>query len=121
MVSVFAHKGCDMTPRGTLTFRHAGASARLVPLDKFNYAVSNVWSKTRHQGHASAVMHEIIQYADDHELTLRLVVQAYGRPDKTSLDNFGLVIFYQKFGFVRDGKGWPICMTRLPSQELHGP
>ena len=110
-----------MTPSGTVRFKHLSASARIVPLDKYTYALSNVWATTKGQGHASALMRKITDYADDHDITLRLVVQSYGRPVPGSLDNFGLVIFYGKFGFVKDSTGWPITMVRQPSQELHGP
>ena len=103
-----------------LTFRHGGASARVIALDKFTYAVSNVWSKTRHQGHASVVMDDICKFADEQGATLRLVVQRYGYTDAGSMDNPTLIKFYSKFGFVEDSDGWPVTMVRYPSQELHG-
>lgn len=103
----------------TITFVFQGASARLTPLDKFTYAVSNVWSKTRNRGHASVVMSDICAFADERLVTLKLVVQRYGYADATAMDNKTLKQFYEKFGFVEDSEGWPVTMVRHPSQELH--
>lgn len=110
-----------MYPTKKLTFRYGGASARVIALDKFTYAVSNVWSKTRHQGHASVVMSDICEFADANDITLRLVVQRYGYTDASAMDNPTLMKFYAKFGFVEDSDGWPVTMVRHPSQELHVP
>lgn len=104
----------------SIKFRHEGASAKLVQLDPYIWAVGNVYSRTRNQGHASAVMRQITDHADKHGLTLTLVVQQYGYSDPLAVDNKGLVKFYSKFGFVLEpARDWPLTMSRQPSQELH--
>lgn len=103
----------------SIYFRYRGASARVVPLDKYTYAVSNVYSKTRNAGEATNVMWQIVSFADERDIILCLVVQRYGYADRYSPDNMGLVEFYEKFGFKVDSQGWPTTMRRHPSQELH--
>lgn len=101
----------------TMTFRYGQSSAYLFQLTNDTYAVSNVFSKVRRQGHATGVMRLITDYADTYGITLYLVVQRYGNPRWDHLDNLQLIEFYKKFGFeVKDEKK-PVSMVREPSQE----
>lgn len=102
-----------------MTFRYGQASAYIFPLSDDVYAVSNLFSRARGQGHAKGVMQQVIDYADTYDITLRLIAQRYGNPMHPALDNPQLIEFYGNFGFEKEGESKPITMVRHPSQEKH--
>lgn len=107
-------------------FKYESASAKLEELGpaKTTYSLRNLFSRSRGQGHAKGVMQQIVQYADDNNITILLVIQRYGYKDKKALDNSQLKAFYEKFGFVTDPYSKYLThMVRHPryrSRENHG-
>lgn len=99
----------------TKTFRYEGASLRLVEMEQGLVALSNLWSKTRGQGHVRALLQEAVDYADENNLKVVLVAQQYGKPSVKTLSNQQLQSLYEKFGFVVEGKAKaPVFMIRQP-------
>lgn len=97
-------------------FMYKGASLRLTPMSEDVYALSSLISLDRGKGHATAVMERVAEYADDKNITLRLVVQRFGKP-RDGLDNRQLQAFYECFGFVVEGdQRPPFHMVRVPSR-----
>ncbi len=102
----------------TIHFKYESATARLYMWDEQTATRSTLFSAKRRQGHATALMRAIVEYADKNFLLLTLEVGAFHYGDGLSPDNAGLVKFYEKFGFKLVGH---ITMERLPnSQNLHG-
>lgn len=79
--------------------------------------LTGLFSKEPGRGHASALMTEVMNYADKHELSLYLEVQRFGDPH-WGLDNLQLISFYERFGFdlVNDDRR-PRWMTREPLER----
>lgn len=98
----------------TIIFKHGKASVRLVHVEKNIYALSNLWSKTRGEGHAQVAVQKLVDYADKHGYTVLLLVQRYGHPNLGGLDNKELEAFYTRFDFVRKGGTKPLMMRRCP-------
>ena len=82
------------------SFKEFSASC-IVVVENGRGMVKDVTSKTRHQGHAKALLTAVIKYADQNDLELFLTAQAYGHPVHTILDNHALVSFYESFGFEK--------------------
>lgn len=104
----------------TLLFKHEGASAKLSFWATGEpWVLKDLWSDTPGEGHAKAVMEQIIEYADKENIAIQLIAQQYG-PIRHGMDTKDLVIFYQKFGFEfatsdkRSGR-----MVRKESREKH--
>ena len=103
-----------------IRFRCGGATAKLVRLTPVNYALSNLYSRSRGKGHAKGVMQDVVDYADVHQFTIRLIAEPYG-PDHISKANMeSLMAFYERFGFAKDegDNRPPYTMTRYPSQKV---
>lgn len=99
-----------------IKFAEGGASANVMPLDRYLHGVQDLYSYERGKGHARRVMEKIVAYADEHRITLFLVAQEYGR--ERGLDNVQLEQFYSKFGFEKDIRSArPVRMVRYPSRE----
>lgn len=111
-----------ITPK-PLHFKYGSARAKLYQLESDLFALSDLWSEERGKGHATKVLQQIVDFADMERVTIKLIVQPYGHPIATSLDNRKLEGFYQRFGFERDegGNPPPYTMTRYPSREKHAP
>jgi GNAT superfamily N-acetyltransferase len=107
----------------TRYFRYKQATARLYFLDFGLWAVSNVYSQKRGQGHATGVMRQIIDFADQNGIVLKLMIQRYGNPNQKGLDNQQLESFYRGFGFLKDPHQTkpPYVMTRQPSRKIQAP
>lgn len=103
-------------PSEELRFRHEGATVKVVVWDDKRATLSNLFSLKRGRGHANAVMQQVCDYADRHDLHIVLDVGRYGYSDNLSPDNAGLRRFYRKFGFETVAGN---MMQRCPSQELH--
>lgn len=105
-----------------ISFTHGKASAKLIFIERGVYNLTNVWTDTqdRNKGYAKGVMQKVISYADEHQLTIRLQAQRYGKVTDPALDNSDLEAFYSKFGFKTTDRA-PIRMIRLPSQKIHAP
>jgi len=95
-------------------FKYLSASCILV-VNESSALVANVYSQTRHEGHATGLMKLVTEFADKNDLTLNLRAQAYGHPVMTILDNEALTKFYEKWGFVKEHDRQ---MTRT-SRKLH--
>lgn len=67
--------------------------------------MERIYARVRGQGHATALLREITEWADKNDLELHLTVRSYGHPVHTILSNEQLVRFYSKFGFVDQGDG----------------
>ena len=102
-------------------FSHKSASARLVVWGPYDATLSNVISTDRGKGHATRLLEKVMDYADRHELSVVLLVQAFQYADKMSPDNAGLARWYRKFGF-EDCEDDNVLrrMIRHP-QEIHSP
>lgn len=97
----------------TERFRYFGASALVHPWSTRLWAISNVYSQDPGKGEATKLMERICEWADDRGIELKLLVNAYGRPEGR-LSNDQLEAWYSKFGFVRDvGSKRPYTMTRI--------
>jgi GNAT superfamily N-acetyltransferase len=97
-----------------VVFRFESARATLFKLEDGTAKVTNVHAQMRGQGHATAVLSRIIEYADKHQLPLWLEVQRYGHP-RGGLTNAQLLNFYSKFGFVLNpDERLPRWMSREP-------
>lgn len=96
-------------------FRYESATARLTLWNDGWGHVSGVYSRKLGEGHATAVLNGICQFADDRKIPLSLEVSAYGPKRDDKLDNMQLEAFYQRFGFKRvDDGALPIWMERQP-------
>ena len=84
-------------------FMFDSATAKLAVYDDETAYLSNVFSRRRGLGHASKVMNMVTDYADEHGLYLYLEAKQYGYSDSKALRNEDLVVFYEKFGFIRIG------------------
>lgn len=103
-----------------IKFVEGGASANVMPIDRYLHGVQDLYSYERGKGHARRVMERIIAYAEEHRITLFLIAQEYGH--ERGLSNVQLVEFYKKFGFEKDLRSnWPARMVRYPSREIQGP
>lgn len=80
-------------------FRHGKATATLVVHSDKTATLKSVFSLDRGKGYANHLMKDVIDHADEHQLTLFLFVQRYGYIDKLSPTNDQLTEFYGKFGF----------------------
>lgn len=101
-------------------FQHESASAQFQYVDKDVVFLNNLWSEERGQGHASELMNKIVTYADQNQLTIIIIAQRYGNPNRSALNNRQLEEFYVKFGFDYDGvQSRPSSMKRYPSQKKH--
>lgn len=81
---------------------HYGEASCEVHLDEGVGVVLRVYSKVRSRGHAKGLLREVIEWADENNVELRLHARAYGGPVQTMLDNNQLVQFYKSFGFQPD-------------------
>lgn len=102
-------------------FQHETASAHLTYVDRRVVVLNNLWAEERGSGHATGLLNEIIGYADAKQLTILLVAQRYGNPNRSALNNTQLEQFYAKFGFEQHGtQKRPVMMRREPnSQKIH--
>ena len=101
-----------------IRFRCGGATAKLVRLSPVNYALSNLYSRHRGRGDAKGVMQDVVDYADTHQFTIRLIAEPYGPPNLPCPDIPSLMAFYERFGFMENegDNPPPYVMTRYPSQ-----
>lgn len=106
-----------------LHFRFEGASAKLVKQNRTLAVLSTLYSTKLGQGHATQVVQNIVDYADDHELRLILIASPFGYSSSFPVpDVYRLTAFYQKFGFEFDnGSRPPHLMTRLPREKNKHP
>lgn len=100
-------------------FGHESASVLLTVWDDEHATVSDLSSKVRNKGHASGVLHKVINLADDLGLVLLVEVEAYENgivaTPVEGLSNTQLVGFYGKFGFMVVNEGeFPVLMERAP-------
>lgn len=99
-------------------FKYESASATLHFLEPDVVVLKNVRASKLNRGHATAVMQQVIDYADKNDLTIQLSVQRYAYSDNQALDNDQLKAFYEKFGFRRDFRFKPpIRMVRRPRRK----
>ena len=100
-----------------IRFNHLSARCYLAELDEGLWAVVNVYSTERRQGHATGLMQDVIRWADKHKVRLNLMVMSYDGKNHNIPDNHDLEAFYAKFGFERMGNVRPIFLSRIPSHE----
>jgi GNAT superfamily N-acetyltransferase len=99
-------------PRDFIKFKYRSARASISIIDNHIGLLGSVHAQERRKGHASGLMQQVVDYADQQGLQLRLVVQRYGHPAET-MDNHQLESFYGRFGFLRDPESSrPVTMTR---------
>jgi hypothetical protein len=103
------------------TLKHKSASITLRPLPNNAVWVSNLYSEERMQGHATELMQQLVDKADEQGITLQLDARAYGHP--FGMSTGALMIFYESFGFYHltgeQGRVDKHLMERKPKQELH--
>ena len=80
-------------------FFHNGASCTVVHEGEHGKLI-RVYSKIRGQGHATALLTKVCEWADENGVYLNLIAMGYGGPVQTMLDPRQLRSFYEKFGFV---------------------
>lgn len=101
----------------TIFFERESASCSVEYWDDTGYLVS-LKSTVRRQGHATALLTLVTQWADVNQVPLQLVAAPYGEGEK--LGPHGLIQFYKKFGFVQVPPHTGFYhMRREPSQEIH--
>jgi GNAT superfamily N-acetyltransferase len=113
--------GGEMINDSVVKFKYELASAELAIMDDKTARLRSVYSVVRRMGHATELMIQITEYADEHGLCVYLVPQRYGRAGRGALNNDQLIDFYKKFGFmvVPDKKHFTM-MYRKPSQKKQG-
>jgi hypothetical protein len=94
-------------------FSHKAATAELYIWDSSQATLSALYCYDRGKGYAKALMTEICNFADDRKLSLILAVSPYGHI-RPRLEEFELIEFYKKFGFVVDEEIHGTDMTRYP-------
>lgn len=103
----------------TMLLRHESAEVVLKVWSKDGkYAIVNgLLSMERGEGHATALMQRVTDYADKHDITLTLVAKRFGWP--MGPDNTYLVHFFEKFGFMPDSSGSAVArhMSRPPRTQ----
>lgn len=84
-----------------IRFTHESASAT-VQMDSGGVGfLMDVYSHEKRQGHATGLLREIIEWADDTSVILELVPMTYGiGASKSGLNDTQLIDFYKKFGFI---------------------
>lgn len=101
----------------TIKFKHETAQVQLIVWENGDATVSALYSKERKQGHATALMQQVVEYADERNMRLILDAQQFGHP--IGPDNSYLVAFYERFGFmVVNPRGRIKTMIRA-SQKKH--
>lgn len=86
-------------PAHVVTFSYGSASVNLILWKNQNHAtVSGLHSKQRGIGHATKLMQQVIDFAD--EYGKRLILTACATEPESGLSQTQLVRFYEKFGFV---------------------
>lgn len=93
-------------------FRYESASCEVMIVSGRGI-VHRVYSQTRGRGHATRLLQQVTEWADENDLELYLRAQGYGGPVQTMLDNNQLIKFYERHGFVRDDAD-DICVTHVP-------
>lgn len=83
-------------------FKNDAAYIKLKQLDNKTACVVNLFSYDRGKGHARDVLQQAIDFADS--FGIQLVTKAKRYHDGDGLTDDELVIFYEKFGFVRQGR-----------------
>ncbi len=83
-------------------FRYGHAVLTLNIWDLTRATISDLYSSDRKKGHATMVMKQTIEFADNHGMLLVLVAESYDEED--GLTTAQLIKFYQKFGFVSDSQ-----------------
>lgn len=86
-----------MSYSGVLKFRNSYASLDLSIHKEGSAAIANFYSRKRRQGYGSALLREVISFADQNNLKLLLEARPYG-PGKHD-GNERLVKLYERFGF----------------------
>ena len=104
----------NQASKTTFKLESAQATLKYDP-DEDNVALlDGLHSRIRGQGHASALLQTIIDFADKRGLYLWLKVQRYSDPHG-GLDNSQLIRLYEKFGFdILNDQDKPVTMGRIP-------
>jgi GNAT superfamily N-acetyltransferase len=98
-------------------FKLESASLTLHFEDDGTAKLTNLISQQQGQGHATALMIEVMAFADANRIPVWLEVQRYGNP-REGLDNNALIRFYERFGFeLTSDLSRPRIMTREPLLE----
>jgi len=77
--------------------------------------LSNLFSVTRNQGYASALMRLICDWADENDVYLWLVAKPYGTP-RGILSQEQLIRFYGRFGFAQKPASTRYTLYRRPQK-----
>ena len=78
--------------------------------------LSSLFSVTRNQGYASALMQMMCDWADENGIYLWLVAKPYGTPHGT-LNPQQLVNFYNRFGFTQKPAATRNTLHRKPQKR----
>ena len=100
----------------TVPLVYESAKALLHVFENGLASLSDVHVTDLRQGHATGLMKQIEQYADDNNLQVMLEVRRYGDPHH-GMSNAQLEQFYSRFGFVRQGERKPIVMIRKANSQ----
>jgi hypothetical protein len=86
-----------------LDFHYESAGAKLAPRSDGLPGYNLYWVRamTPGLGHGSGVMRKVLEFADENDATLYLVVNQFG-PPRTGKNNKELREFYSHFGFEID-------------------
>lgn len=93
--------------------KHKSASVTLRPTENNTVWVANLYAEERMQGHASELMQQIVDKADEQGITLQLDARAYGTP--YGMSTGALIIFYESFGFYHLTGAGKHLMERSPN------
>lgn len=96
-----------------IDFNHDSASATLTLWEGSRFAtLNNLESTDRMKGHATALLDDIVRFADASGLTVYLQSMAYG--EEPRIPDLQLVSLYERFGFVAQDDFTTPFMTRNP-------
>lgn len=81
-------------------YKSKSATAQVLDFGNGTASLSGIQSTERGKGHATDVLNDVLRWADERGIAMKLVAHAIG---DDGLPQAELVKFYEKFGFVLDG------------------
>lgn len=97
----------------TRIHRFESASVSVKHVNAGRYRLANLYSVVPNQGHATALLNEIIEWAEAEHIDLELNARPYRVGEGHKPDVKSLILFYNKFGFEVESTDPKIFMVRV--------